>query len=258
MKEALSNYFRARRDNLLREVIAATPRRGDTLEIVDIGGRVAYWQRVGLDFLKAHRARVTLVNLTESELGASDDPTLFATAIGDARALSFADNAFDLAHSNSVIEHVGLWGDMVAFASEMQRVAPSHYCQTPNFWFPIEPHFPLVPFNHWLPNPMRIKLMHWFPLAHAGRASCISQASYFVDSARLLSGGQLRAVFPQSELRAERLLLLAKSFTAIKIADQQSSGIHHTHSPPLTSSTAPAVTKNLLPVPRFMPKPSFH
>lgn len=217
MKEAISSYFRTRRDKLLREVIVRCPRRGETLEIIDIGGRVAYWQRVGFCFLKAHNVRITLVNLTETELGnIADAEDLFISAIGDARALEFPDNAFDLAHANSVIEHVGIWRDMEAFAREMQRVAPAYYCQTPNFWFPIEPHFPMVPFNHWMPRPIRARLMTLLPMGHTGRrAPSLSHASAMVDSARLLTRAQMQALFPAAKIHAERIALLAKSYTAV-------------------------------------------
>lgn len=218
LEGALSKFFRSRRDALLRDVISSTPRRGAILELVDIGGRAEYWHRVGLDFLKTQRVRITLVNLTQSELGESDDPTIFAKAIGDARALDFPDFAFDLAHANSVIEHVGLWHDTEAFAREMQRVAPAFYCQTPNFWFPIEPHFPLVPCNHWLPRPIRANLMQLLPLGYGGRrAQDVAHASAMLDSARLLTRAQLRSLFPNARIHAERLVL-AKSYIAVQTA----------------------------------------
>lgn len=219
VKVKLSRYLRARRDKVLRDLIAKCPRRGETLEILDLGGRVDYWQRVGLDFLTAHKVRVTLVNLNDFEIGDSGEAEgMFLTAIGDARALDFADNAFDLCHSNSVIEHVGLWGDMIRFAQEMRRVAPSYYCQSPNFWFPIDPHFPLVPFNHWLPRPLRVRLMRWLPIAHSGRADDLSQAASIVDSARMITGWQMKLLFPDARMQAERIATLAKSYTAVRLA----------------------------------------
>src|SRR4051794_26662392 len=63
------------------------------------------------------------------------------------RRLPFADNEFDLAYSNSVLEHVN---DRAGLAREIRRVARSWWVQTPAFSFPIEPHA-LLPFAHWLP-----------------------------------------------------------------------------------------------------------
>jgi SAM-dependent methyltransferase len=63
--------------------------------------------------------------------------------------LPFADGAFDLAYSSSVIEHVAP-DRRAAFAAEVRRVARGWFVQTPARSFPIEPHA-LLPFAHWLP-----------------------------------------------------------------------------------------------------------
>jgi SAM-dependent methyltransferase len=67
--------------------------------------------------------------------------------------LPFEDDAFDLAYSSSVIEHVPR-ERRAAFANELKRVAPGWYVQTPARSFPIEPHA-LLPFAHWLPATLR-------------------------------------------------------------------------------------------------------
>ena len=217
MKKYLSERFRRRRDVLLRSLIEACPRREETLRILDVGGRPEYWGRVGYQFLAERNVRITLLNLDLTEMsdrntGAGD---LFEYVVGNGCCLDYPDNHFDFCHSNSVIEHVGLWRDMQAFAREARRVASTHYVQTPNFWFPIDPHFWRFPLYHWFPRPIRAQLLKTFPLATAGRAPDTATAYSFVDSSRLLSKDQMRALFPDSEMRAERLFLLAKSYIAI-------------------------------------------
>lgn len=220
MKSALSNHFRGKRDGALRALIERAPRAGKGLRILDLGGRADYWQRIGFDWLAEQGAQITLLNVSEGEFSQVDNaPTgLFTNIIGNACALDFADNSFDLAHANSVIEHVGLWSDMVAFARETRRVATAYYVQTPNFWFPVDPHFWKMPFLHWLPRPTRALLLRSFPLATAGRAQDLGQAYAFTDSNVLLTKGQMRFLFPEAQIHAERLVLLAKSYTATHIA----------------------------------------
>jgi 2-polyprenyl-3-methyl-5-hydroxy-6-metoxy-1,4-benzoquinol methylase len=62
------------------------------------------------------------------------------------------DASFDLAISNHVIEHVD---DQILHLQEIARVLrPGGFCYlaTPNFFWPVEPHFRL-PFLAWLPTP---------------------------------------------------------------------------------------------------------
>ena len=217
MQSALSRHFRGRRDGALKALIARVPRSGEGLRILDLGGRADYWQRIGFDWLAQQGAQITLLNIDAGDFAAPDDmPEGMVTAVsGDARGLDFEDNAFDLAHANSVIEHVGLWNDMCAFAIEVRRVARSYYVQTPNYWFPIDPHFWQAPFIHWLPRPMRAGLLRAFPLAKGGRAGNLGHAYYYADSNILLTRGQLRFLFPEAEIVAERVAALPKSYIAI-------------------------------------------
>lgn len=69
------------------------------------------------------------------------------------RQLPFADQEFDIAYANSVIEHITP-ELRPAFASELRRVGRGWYVQTPAMAFPIEPHA-LLPGAHWLPPSIR-------------------------------------------------------------------------------------------------------
>jgi SAM-dependent methyltransferase len=114
--------------------------------------------------------------------------------------LPFEDGAFDLAYSSSVIEHISP-ERRAAFAAEVRRVARGWFVQTPARSFPIEPHA-LLPFAHWLPVALR---RPYWRLGAAGSWEDIA----------LLGRAELQALFP-GEVRAERLLGLAKSWIAVR------------------------------------------
>jgi SAM-dependent methyltransferase len=59
---------------------------------------------------------------------------------GDGTQLPFATDAFDIACSNAVIEHVGGRDRQQAFLQELYRVGKRGYLTTPNRHFPIEVH----------------------------------------------------------------------------------------------------------------------
>jgi hypothetical protein len=70
---------------------------------------------------------------------------------GDACALPFSDGAFDVVHSNAVIEHVGGEERQRLFVEEALRVGRRVFVTTPNRWFPIDSHT-MLPLVHWLPG----------------------------------------------------------------------------------------------------------
>ena len=65
------------------------------------------------------------------------------------RDFPFADQAFDIAWSNAVLEHVGDRTHQVKFVSEINRVAKSFFFTTPSAHFPVEVHT-LTPLVHLL------------------------------------------------------------------------------------------------------------
>jgi hypothetical protein len=184
------------------------------VRLVDLGGTPTYWSIVPDGYLATRNVRITLVNLPDSETSAPDDA--FETMEADACDLGMiADHSYDIVHSNSVLEHVGDWTRMVRFATEARRIAPRYFVQTPNYWFPVEPHC-MVPGFQWLPKAWRVALVQRFELGHWRRASTPAEALRIVESARLLSRRQMKELFPDAELVTERLFLLSKSFIAIR------------------------------------------
>lgn len=216
--QSLSSRFRARRDVLLRDFILQR-RAGVTgpLRILDVGGTADYWRRVGLDFVADNDLHITCVNLEAGEFGPPvPESVRFDFAVGDARDLPYPDHAFDFVHSNSVVEHVGRFADMAAYASEIRRLAPAYYVQTPYFWFPVDPHFYRMPFFHWLPEPMRLALVRRVKLGWARPVSDVAHGMRIVESAVLLDRLRFATIFPDADLRFERLAGLPKSLLALR------------------------------------------
>lgn len=218
---SLSTRFRKRRDVLLREFIRQQRANRHTnvgpMQILDIGGTADYWRRVGFEFIESNNLHITCTNITATEFGPLPElKARFDFHVGDARNLPFADNAFDLVHSNSVVEHVGRFGDMVAYAHEVRRLAPAYYIQTPYYWFPIDPHFYRVPFFHWLPEAVRLRLVRRFKIGWAGPVTDVAHGMRIVESAVLLDCLRFSAIFPDADHRFERLFGLPKSLLALR------------------------------------------
>jgi len=216
--DTISTRMRAGRDVRLRDLIQSIAANTPNPVILDVGGRAEYWQRVGIDFLRENRTSVIVLNLARSELkeieGIDD---VISTAVGNGCDLAqYADGHFDLVHSNSVIEHVVTWQNMVAFARETRRAGKCYYVQTPYFWFPIDPHFYKAPFFHWMLPPMRAWLLTHAKIAHGGRAKTLQRAYEIIDDARLLDLSQFKTLFPDAKIHMERILGLPKSIIGIR------------------------------------------
>ena len=144
--QSLGSKLRKKRIAPLLAMIEETAKEKGSVSIIDIGGTETYWNIVPKDFLEKNKVTITLINLPSNNK--LEDHGCFHFTEGDACDLSrFEDKAFDIAHSNSVIEHVGDWRRMFIFALELKRVANKYFVQTPNFWFPVEPHCMTPPFS---------------------------------------------------------------------------------------------------------------
>jgi len=219
-RRSIGFRLRARRIRRFLTLLHQTQPTGKTIRILDIGGTRTYWRVAPEDFLSGGRLSITIVNLP-GELTDTDD-SVFRFVAGDGCDLaSMDDNSFDVVHSNSVLEHVGDWGRMKAFAREVRRLAPSYFVQTPNFWFPLEPHF-MVPFYHWLPEALRARMLLSTGLGHHSRATSIDAAVTAVQSARLLNRRMMSSLFPDADILTERVVLLPKSLMAVRSAAEPS------------------------------------
>mgnify|MGYP000359708552 CR=1 FL=1 len=173
--------FRPARLRLLYRTLAVTAET----RVLDVGGSADLWRRARCEGLPL--PRLTVLNLE-----VHPDPSLEGArwVCGDACRLPFADLAFDVAVSNSVIEHVGGWEDQKRMADEVRRVGKRYFIQTPNRWFPIEPHF-LFPFFQFLPVVVRAWLLRRRKLGWMEKVADPVLARQTVESVRLLGPRQM-------------------------------------------------------------------
>jgi hypothetical protein len=218
MMSSVGAYFRKRRAKYITSLIEGVYARNGQCRILDIGGEALYWKMFDPAYLRARRVHITITNIEyDPDMAVEADPALFTIDTGNGCRLAYPDQSFDLVHSNSVIEHVGRWPDMVAFAAECRRLAPQYYVQMPYFWFPVEPHFGM-PFFHWLPEPMRVYLVTRFALGRYPKADTVSRANEWVQSCHLLGRSQFKHLFPDAVIASERVAGMTKSLIAMKPA----------------------------------------
>ncbi|MFO6446931.1 class I SAM-dependent methyltransferase [Erythrobacter sp. NE805] len=209
--------FRAARFRQIAALIEGLVQRHGEVRVLDAGGRAEYWNLLAPE-LTAH-VHLTILNYGE-ELEDYSARTLphvrYENVTGDACAMpQYADGEFHLVHSNSAIEHVGGYTRMIAFANEVRRVGQAYYVQTPNVWFPIDPHV-AFPFLHWLPDPLRLWCYTRFSIGLAGRSD-FARAASILDDWRMIGPSTMRALFPDARHSAERFaLVFRKSLIAIR------------------------------------------
>lgn len=172
------------------------------MSVVDLGGRPQFWRMAD-----RHPAHVTCINL--EALPEPDEPWMTYVR-GD--ACQPVQGRFDLAISNSVIEHVGGHEQRRRFADVVHGAADRHWVQTPYRYFPIEPHW-VFPGFQFLPLAVAMEVSRRWPY---GRRSSRQSAWEDVVSVELMSISDMRGYFPDSQIWTERLAGLVKSLVAIK------------------------------------------
>lgn len=202
-EDSTSISFRLRKKRFERFI--HTLNISNTDKIIDIGGYERIWEGTGLE------SNVTLLNLKFSE----KKKTKFTYIECDACNMKMiADNSFDVAFSNSVIEHVGNFQYQKDFAKEVLRISNKHWIQTPYKYFPIEPHL-LFPFFDLLPNKIKkIVALNWkYSHFHRFNMDVLDELSRL----RLLTKREMKILFPESLIFYEKIMGVTKSITAYKL-----------------------------------------
>lgn len=203
----VSRWARGRR---LRRFNASLAGLQKPLHVVDLGGTVKFWEFAG--WAGDAQMEITIVNLRRQP---SQHPNIRFVE-GDVTDVSqFANNSFDLVFSNSVIEHLYTLENQRTMAAEVQRLAPRYWIQTPNYWFPVEPHFRFIGWQ-WLPQRTRVAMLRRRRFGWRARTPDAERARALVEEVRLLTRRELKDLFPGARIEAERLLGLVKSWTVVK------------------------------------------
>jgi SAM-dependent methyltransferase len=171
------------------ELFMETMRPGPGTRVVDVGvGDTGFGTEPGVAM--THNFFEALYPWPERITAVSDVPLPnFERAFPSVRCvtasgteLPFEDDAFDVAFSNAVIEHVRGRDEQRRFVAELCRVAPRVFLSTPNRWFPVETHT-LVPLVHWLGRPAADRTMR-----------ALRRANW--DQVELLGKRELLELFP--------------------------------------------------------------
>jgi Methyltransferase domain len=211
-EKAASSSFRQTRFSIFLDLLNSILVMDRPLRILDVGGVEAYWRDKRK--LIVRPVELTLINLDVRQPEAKPG---FVFLQGNACSMpEFADNSFDVIHSNSVIEHVGQWSNMMSMAKEIRRIAPNYFVQTPYFWFPVEPHA-RTPLLHWFPESLRFRLVmarkcgpYW------SKAATVDEAMRTIQDASLLDRRMFSALFPDAAIIPEKFFGMTKSLMAIR------------------------------------------
>ena len=209
-QKSINQKFRLKRFEFFLKFFNDVFKKEDrVIRILDIGGTEVYWER--MDFPNQNlRVEITLLNLWEVPV---KNKGVFKSIKGDATNLSqYQNGEFDLIYSNSCIEHLFTWEKQKLMAAEIRRVGKRYFVQTPNYWFPIEPHWNL-PFFQYFPISVRVFITYKIGFGNVGKQKDKNIALNRVKEVRLLTLHEMKNLFPEGKVYKERFLGLVKSFT---------------------------------------------
>lgn len=200
IKRPFATMMRGRR---MARFLAEMEIRGGE-RIIDLGGTIDFWLGV------AQPLDITVLNLpgsTDPVVPLSHHTIRFVH--GDAcNAVEYGDMSFDIAFSNSVIEHVGDAGQRAAMAGEARRLAPRYWVQTPSIWFPMEAHTHMPFWWFYPPAVKRFFIRGWRQKLPAW--------CEMIETTTVLPRREMVALFPEARIWTERFAGFAKSYIAMR------------------------------------------
>lgn len=189
------------------------------MRVLDLGGEVETWEN-----MPVRPREVVLLNIPsvtdwqERELERSGTGGWIRAVEGDAcdPPREILDDHFDFVYSNSVIEHVGGHGSRQTFAWFANTLGDHHWIQTPNRYFPLEPHWKFPGFQFLPPRARAAITLAWPVSNYTFRRDSLHQRLADVLRVELLSASEMQFYFPESEIVRERVAGLAKSLIAVR------------------------------------------
>jgi hypothetical protein len=169
--------------------------------IIDLGGTAENWRFV------ESAPHVTLLNREHQP-----ETDGFDFVLGDATDTGLPDASFDIAYSNSVIEHLPP-SQRVGFAREVTRLAPALWIQTPARGFPFEPHLMGIP-PHFFPSFTRRWALRWLTIYGLMMRPDRAGLDRTLARINLLTYAEFAALFPDCTIMRERFFGLTKCFIA--------------------------------------------
>ncbi len=203
---SLSNRFRQKRFKHFLKFIEPLPK---PVKILDVGGTQSFWEQMKLT--SPDEVNITILNISPFHTTLPN----FKMIDGDARSMKiFSDKEFEIVFSNSLLEHIGNFEEQKKSAMEIIRVGKKIFVQTPNYYFPFEPHF-LFPFFQFLPANAKIFLLTHFSLGWYEKQRTRGDAEKLIKSLNLLTLRKIKELFPNARYISEKFLFLTKSFTIL-------------------------------------------
>jgi hypothetical protein len=205
-EKGISWYFRKRRMRHFLNYLDSIDK--EHVDILDLGGTLFFWERLGL--ANSKKIKVVVLNLFQQ----TSPFTNMECVVGNVTDLNtFPKRNFDIVFSNSVIEHLFSYENQQKMATNIMSVSKRVFIQTPNYYFPIEPHF-MFPCFQYLSKKLKMYLVSHFSLGSYPVMSDDKVAEEAVEEIKLLRPKQMRLLFPTLNIGFEKLLFVNKSIIA--------------------------------------------
>jgi len=201
---SISYKLRNNRKILFLEFISKIKR---PVKILDLGGSEYFWRNLNL--INLDDIQILLVNTEYQDVENISNINFINK---DVRDLSeYSDKEFDVVHSNSLIEHLSTFDEQKKLADEIQRIGRHYFIQTPNYYFPVEPHF-LYPFFQFFSLKKKTELIQKKDLGWYMKQENMDDAEALAASIRLMKKSELKNIFKNPKIYSEKYFLFTKSF----------------------------------------------